>query len=80
MFKNCTQTLSYEFYNLTEFKFTKKTTKQIQTKIVSLSKSFQVLNCSDLCFLTLEFLISVHANCHHTSSNQGLNESLKART
>ena len=85
IFKNGTQILSYEFYNLTEFKFTKKITKRIQklliewTKIVSLSKSFQVLNCSDLYFLTLEFLISVHANFLHTSPNQGSNESLNAR-
>ena len=44
--------------------------------------SVQVLpsfNCSHLYFLTPEFLISVHANLHHTSSNQGSNESLNAR-
>ena len=45
---------------------------------MSLSKSFQVLNCSHI-FLTLDFLILVHANFHHTSSNQGSSESLNAR-
>ena len=44
--------------------------------------SVQVLPSSklfSLIFLTLEFLISVHTNFHHTSSNQGSNESLNVR-
>ena len=85
IFKNCTQYLSYEFYNLTEFNFTKnyqansKTITRINENCLSVQQSFEVLNCSHLYFLTLEFLISVHANFHHTSSNQGSNESLNAR-
>ena len=30
IFRNCTQTLSYEFYNLTEFKFTKKLPREFK--------------------------------------------------
>ena len=77
IFKNCAQTLSYEFSNLTEFKFTKKLSSGFKKTINQINENclFQVLNCSDLYFLTLEFLISIHANFHHTSSSQGSNES-----
>ena len=44
------------------------------------SLSVQVLPRSiTVHFLTLEFLISVHTNFHHTSSNQGANDSHNAR-
>ena len=56
-----------------------KTITRINENCLSVQQSFEVLNCSLLYFLTLEFLISVHANFHHTSSNQGSNESLNAR-